>query len=167
MTEPSSLNLKASELSANEVQGLEYVVIGIATCFQKDDEGRLQEVLVAEPIPATDLDCLAQGIRTTSYQMIYAATYAEVVQQDHPALPADIFLNSIPGSDFVARTQAATRTYRAKPEFRHLPLHEVCTTEKGVFRLKYSAEPRRIINTLEKVSDTDNIKQHSHTHQVL
>jgi hypothetical protein len=167
MTESSSLNLKGNELSANEVQGLEYVVIGVATCFQKDDEGRLQEVLVAEPIPATDLDCLAQGIRTTSYQMLYAATYAEVVQQEQPALPSDIFLTAVPGSDFVFRTQAATRTYRAKPEFRHIPLHEICTPEKGVFRLKYSPEPRRIINALEKVSDTDNIKQHSHTHTVL
>ncbi|MEN9222107.1 MAG: hypothetical protein Q6M04_06685, partial [Thermostichus sp. BF3_bins_97] len=62
-------------LGSSTVQGLEYVVLGVATCFQRDEEGRLMEVRVAEPIPAADLDCLAQERRSTSYSLLYATTY--------------------------------------------------------------------------------------------
>jgi hypothetical protein len=156
------------DLQANDVQGLEYIVLGVATCYQRDDEGRLTEVNVAEPIPAADLDCLAREVRTTSYSLLYAATYAEVVHDHQPHLPADIFpADVIPGENFIRRAQAATRTYRTKPDFRHLPLHSTCTPEQGVFRLNYNPEPRRIINAPADVSDADNVKQHGHTHKVL
>lgn len=68
-----------THLGSSPVQGLEYVVLGVATCFQQDQEGRLVEVLVAEPVPAADLDCLAQERRSTSYVLLYATTYAEIV----------------------------------------------------------------------------------------
>ncbi len=155
-------------IGSNEVQGLEYVVIGVAVCFQKGEEGRLQEVWVAEPVSATDLDCLYHEVRSTSYQLLYATTYAEVVQSDRPVLPGDVFPEGvIPGENFVRRVQAATRTYRAKPQFRHIPLHECCTPTTGVFKLNHSPEPRRIINVAAEVKDADNVKQHAHTHNVL
>ncbi|MGQ9838692.1 MAG: hypothetical protein ACUVRV_12220 [Cyanobacteriota bacterium] len=166
----SELMSDAAQLSlaANAVQGLEYVVLGVATCFRRDEEGRLMEVQVAEPIPAADLNCLFQGRRSTSYHLLYATTYAEIVQNGIPVLPADIFPTGVlAGEDFVERAQAATRTYRSKPEFRHIPLHQTCTPEQGVFKLNYSIEPRRIINAVVEVKNADNIKQHPHTHQHL
>ncbi len=163
MTESTQIHL-----SATEVQGLEYVVIGVATCFQRNDEGRLDEVLVAEPVPAADLDSLAQGVRPTSYRLLYATTYAEIVQAGRPVLPQDVISADVVAAEhFVERVQAATRTYRTKPEFRHIPLHEICTPDQGVIKLNHSVEPRRIINTVIEVSDADNIKQHAHTHQEL
>lgn len=154
--------------SASEVGALEYVVLGVATCFQRDDEGRLQEVKVAEPVPAAELDCLAQGIRSTSYTLLYATTYGEIVRDDRPYLPSDVIpAEVLPAQNFVRRVQAATRTYRAKPEFRHLPLHESCTTDHGVFTLNHSPDPRRIINGVDQVTDADNVKQHAYTHQAL
>jgi hypothetical protein len=156
------------KVGATEVQGLEYVVLGVATCFQRDEDGRLSEVLVAEPVPAAELDCLAKEVRSTSYSLLYATTYAEIVQEDWPILPQDILPQGVRvGENFVRRVQAATRTYRAKPEFRHIPLHEICTPDQGVFTLKHNPEPRRIINTATEVSDADNIKQHPHTHKDL
>jgi hypothetical protein len=81
-------------------------------------------------------------------------------------LPADVFPPGVAlGEDFVERLQAAARTYRSKPQFRHIPLHQVCTPERGVFKLHFSAEPRRILNAAMEVRDADNIKQHPHTHQ--
>ncbi|MEN9232087.1 MAG: hypothetical protein Q6L68_14380 [Thermostichus sp. DG02_5_bins_236] len=155
-------------LGSNAVQGLEYVVLGVATCFQRDEEGRLMEVQVAEPIPAADLDCLVQERRSTSYHLLYATTYAEIVKDGIPVLPADIIPTGVfAGEDFVERAQAATRTYRSKPQFRHIPLHQICTPEQGVFKLNHSVEPRRIINAVMEVSDADNVKQHPHTHQHL
>lgn len=155
-------------LAANAVHGLEYVVLGVATCFQRDEEGRLVEVQVAEPIPAASLDCLFQGHRSTSYRLLYATTYGEIVQNGIPVLPADIIpAGVLVGEDFVERAQAATRTYRSKPELRHIPLHQTCTPEQGVFKLNYSPEPRRVLNAVVEVKDADNIKQHPYTHQRL
>ena len=73
--------------SSNTVQGLEYVVLGIATCFQRNDEGRLQEVIVAEPVPAAELDCLFSTSRSSSYTTLYATTYAEIVHEGTPPPP--------------------------------------------------------------------------------
>jgi len=155
-----------THLSSGTVQGLDYVVLGVASCFQRDEDGRLREVLVAEPVPAAALDCLAQERRSTSYCLLYATTYAEVVDNGIPTLPADVFPTGVVlGEDFVERLQAAARTYRSKPQFRHIPLHQVCTPERGVFKLHFSAEPRRILNAAMEVRDADNIKQHPHTHQ--
>ncbi len=155
-------------MGANEVQGLEYVVLGVATCFQREEDGRLNEILVAEPVSAADLDCLAREVRSTSYLLLYATTYAELVQNDQPTLPRDIIPEEVYlGDQFVQRVQAATRTYRAKPEFRHIPLHQTCTPTTGVFKLNHNPEPRRILNTVHEVSDADNVKQHPHTHKSL
>ncbi|MGY4630786.1 hypothetical protein [Thermostichus sp. OS-CIW-29] len=157
-----------THLGSSPVQGLEYVVLGVATCFQQDQEGRLVEVLVAEPVPAADLDCLAQERRSTSYVLLYATTYAEIVNNGIPTLPAEVFPPGVLlGEDFVERVQAAARTYRSKPQFRHIPLHQTCTPEQGVFRLNHSVEPRRILNAVVEVKDADNIKQHPHTHRQL
>ncbi len=155
-------------LGSSTVQGLEYVVVGVATCLQRDEEGRLMEVLVAEPVPAADLDCLVQERRSTSYSLLYATTYGEVVKDGIPTLPTDIFPQGVlAGEDFIERVQAATRTYRSKPEFRHIPLHQTCTPDRGVFKLNHSVEPRRILNGVAEVNDADNVKQHPHTHQRL
>jgi hypothetical protein len=76
-----------THLSSGTVQGLDYVVLGVASCFQRDEDGRLREVLVAEPVPAAALDCLAQERRSTSYCLLYATTYAEVVDKGSRLCP--------------------------------------------------------------------------------
>ncbi|MEN9223499.1 MAG: hypothetical protein Q6M04_13780, partial [Thermostichus sp. BF3_bins_97] len=97
-----------------------------------------------------------------------ATTYGEIVKDGIPTLPTDIFPPGVfAGEDFIERAEAATRTYRSKPEFRHIPLHQICSPERGVFKLNHSVEPRRIINAVIEVNDADNVKQHPHTHQRL
>ncbi|MEO0802457.1 MAG: hypothetical protein AAFY57_09305 [Cyanobacteria bacterium J06642_2] len=158
----------AVDLAANEVEGLEYVVLGVATCFRRGEDGRLQEIRVAEPIPAAELDCLFQGVRSTSYDLVYATTYAEIVRDGEPTLPADIVPAGVfPCSNFTRRVQAAVRTFRAKPEFKHVPLHQTCTTDSGSFTLNYNPEPKRVLDVIYEPSEDDNVKQHAHTHAVL
>ncbi|MEN9201933.1 MAG: hypothetical protein Q6K80_02080 [Thermostichus sp. DG_1_6_bins_120] len=153
---------------SNTAEELQYVVLGVATCFQRDEEGRLKELQVLEPIPAAALDCLARQQRSTSYHLLYATTYGEIVKDGIPLLPVNIIPAGVFfGEDFVERAQAAARTYRSKPQFRYIPLHQTCTPAEGVFKLNYKVEPRRIINAVVEVKDADNIKQHPHTHQRL
>lgn len=150
------------------LQGLDYVVIGVATCFQRNEDGRLSELQIVEPIPAADLDCLRHENRPTSYSLIYATTYGEIIHDDQPYLPTDVIpVGTVAGENFVQRVQAAARTYLAKPEFKHIPLHEHCTPEAGVFRLQYTPEPKRILGANYTPSDADNVKQHAYTHQAL
>ena len=155
-------------MSANDVQGLEYVVLGVATCFQRNEEGRLEEVMVAEPIPAAELDCLRSTARSTSYQLLYATTFAEIVQGGTPLLPEDVVPErTFPCKDFVERAQAAARSYRSKPKFRHLAIGEVSTNSSKEFPLNYSCEPKRILDVIYTPSDEDNVKQHAYTHLKL
>ena len=35
----------------------------MAHCFKKNDEGKLEEVFVIEPLSATSLECMANGAR--------------------------------------------------------------------------------------------------------
>ncbi|WP_017326396.1 hypothetical protein [Synechococcus sp. PCC 7336] len=157
-----------ASLSSNEVQGLEYLVLGVATCFKRNEEGRLEEILVAEPLPAAELDCLYSAARTSSYQLLYATTYAELVQDGTPVLPADIVpAGTIPANAFVERAQAAVRSYRSKSDFKHLPIGETATPDSQPFALNYNPEPKRILDVVYEPSDADNVKQHSHTHARL
>jgi hypothetical protein len=150
-----------------EIKGLDYVVVGVAVCYQKNAEGKTDPVRVVEPIPSTALEAMSRGIRT-SFEKIYAAAFAELVRDGRPAIPTDILGDNIYiCHDFVGRTEAAARTYRAKPHLRLVPVGGVCTCEAGVFRLKYDPGFRRVLGGERQVSDSDNVKQHAHTHRVL
>lgn len=121
-----------THLGSSPVQGLEYVVLGVATCFQQDQEGRLVEVLVAEPVPAADLDCLAQERRSTSYVLLYATTYAEIVNNGIPTLPAEVFPPGVLlGEDFVERVQAAAPPIAASPSFAISPCTKPALQNRG------------------------------------
>ncbi|MGC8711919.1 MAG: hypothetical protein ACP5RH_05955, partial [Leptodesmis sp.] len=63
MTTNSSLN--ATDLSADD-----YVVLGLATCFIKED-GEVHAVKIVEPIPSAALEAIVKGI-PTSYEMAIA-----------------------------------------------------------------------------------------------
>ncbi len=151
-----------------DIKGMDYVVIGVALCYQKNADGKTDPVSIIEPVPATGLEALSRGIRTT-FQKIYATTYADIIRDGEPAIPTDILGEAVYACrDFLERTQASTRTYKAKPELRLVPIGTTCTTEAGgTFVLNFDPAFRRILGAERVVSDSDNVKQHSHTHQVL
>ncbi|GAB4212973.1 MAG: hypothetical protein OHK0012_08270 [Synechococcales cyanobacterium] len=160
--------MSTSEIAATEIQGLEYVVLGLATCYQRDAEGRLVEVQVIEPIPASELDSLATQGRTTSYSLLYATTYAAVVDGEKITLPSEPFPDSAQvGNYFLQRIQAAIRSYRTKTSYKHVPLYQTCTPTAGPFVLNYHPEPKRILGDKTSVKESDNVKQHAHTHKEL
>lgn len=150
-----------------DIKGMDYVVIGVALCYQKNADGKTDPVKIVEPIPATALESMTRGNRT-SFELIYATTYAEIVQNETPVLPLDVLGEDVyTCKDFLDRAQAATRTYKAKPHLRTLSVGSTCTTGAGPFTLNYDPQFRRILGAERVVSDSDNVKQHSHTHEVL
>ena len=145
----------APDLSADD-----YIVIGLATCFVKED-GEVHEVQVIEPIPSAALEAIVKGI-PTSYKLACATTVGSVLSNEAPQKP-DGFPESAQFSDeFVQRAIAAARTYKARPVAQaHIP--------QGTTRddFKFSTERKRVLNMQRVVTKEDNVKQHSHTHKVL
>lgn len=138
----------------------DYLLVGLATCFIKED-GEVHEVRVIEPIPSAAIEAILKGI-PTSYQIACATTIGAVIDNETPQKPADFPEESQFGEEFIFRAIAAARTYKTKPAAQsHIPLG----TSRNDFN--YSVERKRVLNAKRVITKEDNVKQHSHTHKVL
>ncbi len=153
-----SANLMPSNVT--DVPADAYVVLGLATCFIKED-GKLQPLKVVEPIPSAALEALCKGIET-SYEMAIATTFETAFAQGQGQVP-----NSFPADvqlceSFEERLMAATRSYRSCASIQSLlPLGHA----KSDFN--FSTERKRMLNVERVIRTEDNVKQHAYTHQVL
>jgi hypothetical protein len=144
-----------SDLSAND-----YVVLGLATCFIKED-GEVFEVKVVEPIPSAALEALVKGI-PTSYEIAIATTINAVLPSDTPQLPAEFPAEAQFCDEFTDRLAAAARTYKARPVAQDcIPVGSTRTD------FNYSTERKRVLNSQRIIRTEDNVKQHEYTHKVL
>ncbi len=138
----------------------DYLVVGLATCFIKED-GEISQVKVVEPIPSAALEAIVKGI-PTSYEMACGVALGTILSGDKPLLPTDFPPEAQFSDDFSHRAIAATRTYKIHPEVKSLiPLGTCCDN------FNYSLERKRILNAENIVSSEDNVKQHEYTHKVL
>ena len=140
----------------------DYCVLGLATCFIRED-GEVHQLKVVEPIPSAALEAILKGI-PTSYEIACAKTLGEILIEDRVNIPAEFSQEgNIDLCDrFTERVAAATRTYKTRPEAtKHIPLGTV----KQDFN--YSLERKRVLNNSSIVRAEDNVKQHAHTHKVL
>ena len=151
----ATLYANAPDLSVED-----YVVIGLATCFVKED-GEVRELQIIEPIPSAALEAIVKGI-PTSYKLAGATTLGAVIDGNKLQMPAGFPDSAQFSDDFVQRAIAAARTYKSRTVAQSLiPLG---TTRKD---FNYSTERKRVLNMKRVVSKEDNIKQHAYTHQVL
>ncbi|MBD2103799.1 hypothetical protein [Leptolyngbya sp. FACHB-261] len=148
--------------TAPDLTGTEYLVLGLATCFTKQD-GEVQKVRVVEPIPSAALEAVLKGI-PTSYELVYATTLGEVLEAQTVRLNPDVFPEDVnPCPEFAFRALSAARTYRARPAAQqHVSLGT--TRKEG---LNFSLDRKRVLNSERVVTTEDNIKQHPNTHKVL
>lgn len=138
----------------------DYIVIGLATCFVKED-GEVHQIEVIEPIPSSALEALLKGV-PTSYKLAYATTLGSVLDGDEPSLQAEFPPSAQLGDEFVLRTVAAARTYK-----RHEISQSLIPVGTTYTEFNYSLERKRVLNAARVVTKEDNVKQHSHTHKVL
>ncbi len=143
-----------------DVSTSNYVVIGLATCFIKE-EGELHPVKLVEPIPSAALEAIVKGI-PTSYQMALATTLGNILDGDTPHLPADFPGDAQFCDDFAQRVVATARTYNSRLVAQsHISLGQLRDD------FNYSTERKRILNSERIVRTEDNVKQHDYTHKVL
>lgn len=149
-----------SEQNAVDLNADDYIVIGLATCFIKED-GEVHQVDVIEPIPSASLEALLKGI-PTSYKYACATNLGSVISKDEPILPTDFPSSAQFADEFIPRVFAAARTYKRRESAKSLiPLGTTYTD------FKYSLDRKRVLNASRVVTKDDNVKQHSHTHKVL
>ena len=147
---------------ASDLQPEDYCVLGLATCFVRED-GDVRQLTILEPIPSSALEALDKGI-PTSYQSACSTTIGDIFQSDKVIIPPELQseANISLCDRFAERVVAATRTYKSRPQAKEIvPLG----TKKQDFN--YSLERKRVLNNSKIVSTEDNVKQHSHTHKVL
>jgi hypothetical protein len=146
--------------SAPDLASDDYLVLGLATCFIKE-EGEVHEVSVVEPIPSAALEAILKGI-PTSYRLAIATTVGAVLVDETPQLPPGFPADAHFCDEFTYRAVAAARTYKARSVAQsHIPLG----TTKADFN--YSVERKRVLNSQRMVRTEDNVKQHEYTHKVL
>lgn len=144
----------------SDLSSEDYLVLGLATCFIKDEDG-VHEVQVIEPIPSAALEAIVKGI-PTSYQQAIATTLGAAMNGETPQLPADFPANAQFCDEFADRATAAARTYKARPVAQsHIPA--------GTLRndFNFSIDRKRVLNSQRIIRTEDNVKQHEYTHKVL
>jgi hypothetical protein len=146
--------------NAPDLTADDYVVVGLATCFIKE-EGEVMSVEVIEPIPSAALEAILKGI-PTSYKLAYATTLGALLTNDEPQIPADFPSTAQFGEDFLLRAFSSARTYKRRESAKSFIPPDSTHTD-----LNYSTERKRVLNLARVVTKEDNVKQHSHTHKVL
>jgi hypothetical protein len=145
---------------APDVSTDSYLVVGLATCFIKED-GEVHEVKIIEPIPSAALEAILKGI-PTSYALASGTTLGEVFVGETLQKPNQLPAEAQFCDDFAARAIAAARTYQSRKEAQsHIP---VGTTRND---FNYSTERKRVLNQTRVVRKEDDVKQHEYTHKVL
>lgn len=138
----------------------DYIVLGLATCFVKED-GEIHQVEVIEPIPSAALEAIMKGI-PTSYKFALATNLGSILNGDQLSTPTNFPESAQFADEFVTRLFAAARTYKRREVTKSLIALGTTYTE-----LNYSIERKRVLNAARVVTKDDNVKQHSHTHKVL
>ncbi len=138
----------------------DYLIVGLATCFIKDEDG-VHEVRIVEPIPSAALEAIVKGI-PTSYDRATATTIGTILGAETPQLPADFPNDAQFCDDFAFRATSAARTYKAKPSAQnHVPQGTTRTD------FNFSIDRKRVLNSQRIVRTEDNVKQHEYTHKTL
>jgi hypothetical protein len=146
---------QATDLSPDD-----YLFVGLATCYVKE-EGEVREIAVIEPVPSSTSETLLAGV-PTSYRFIQATTLGHIIDGEAPQRLAGFPEEAQFCHDFLFRASSAARTFLRNPAYR-----DRVAVGSSYDQLNYSTERKRVLNAKHVVSAEDNVKQHSHTHQVL
>eukprot|EP00850_Spirogloea_muscicola_P024187 SM000470S16632 [mRNA] locus=s470:4:1046:+ [translate_table: standard] len=133
----------------------DYIVLGVAHCFVKDEAGKLSDVFVVEPLPAGALECMDNG-GTTCYKHVTATTLGVALAHDSALLPPE-FAGISFCDEFDFRAKCASRTWKRQHPQENLMNLAPAGGVRSDFN--FSLEDKRILNMENVVNDADNIKQ--------
>lgn len=139
----------------------DYVPLGIAVCYQRNQNNKLDEVMVVEPLATGTLENVTGTGQPTSYKRIFATTIGAV--PDSPSgLPEEFTRGEKVsyGENFAERMCAAARTFKRMPSSKDiLQLGQVSTCEDGGELTFCTDGIQRILNEKWEPNFDDNVKQ--------
>ena len=156
----SSMAYSNSPSAQTDLPADSYVVLGFATCYLRQD-GEITEIQIIEPVPSAHLETVLKGV-PTSYSALAATTLGQAVDNPKTGLPVEAQRSVHLCEDFTERLQATARSYIHRPSATKLLSPGSSFTD-----LNFSLDSKRILNPKNKVSKSDNVKQHRYTHEVL
>ncbi|CAM9968346.1 unnamed protein product [Ectocarpus sp. 4 AP-2014] len=141
----------------------DYVAFGLACCFVMNDNLKLDEYYVYEPLTAATLETIASSQSLeTSYKRV-TAFHAKDIFEGPPSRPTGIQVDKLKILDGdvrahicenpVERTLAAARTYKRRVEA------QMCGYGDLLEGFNFSTERKRILNHKFEPSFDDNVKQ--------
>ncbi|CAB1105754.1 unnamed protein product [Ectocarpus sp. CCAP 1310/34] len=141
----------------------DYVAFGLACCFVMNDNLKLDEYYVYEPLTAATLETIASSQSLeTSYKRV-TAFRAKDIFEGPPSRPTGIQVDKLKILDGdvtahicenpVERTLAAARTYKRRVEA------QMCGYGDLLEGFNFSTERKRILNHKFEPSFDDNVKQ--------
>ena len=144
------------EMFAVETDYGAYLALGVSNCYKKDEEGKLSEVDVIEPINATTLETMSIGA-ATSFKFVTGVSLGDIVEMDKSFLP-ETYQQADFCEDFVTRSEICARTW-ARP-YPQESLMDIVPLGSSKTDWNFdSTSHKRILNEVHEVTDEDNIKQ--------
>lgn len=132
----------------------DYIAVGVAKVFKRQ-EGKLQDMLIVEPIPASALDCVARLKVPTSYMRLWATQLGDLPDAISEFPETLLEGDSVAwGEDFTERAQASARTYRRDETVAAL-LPKGCIFSD----LNHSTKEKRLVEDDWEPDFNDNVKQ--------
>jgi phosphatidylinositol glycan class S len=132
-----------------------YCCVGLSHCFTKNEDGRLGDVLVIEPISSSSLECMATGAKT-SFKAATGLTLADAAARDKSRLP-EPFQEGMFCDEWSNRLQAAARTWQ-RPHAQD-NLMDIVPLGKVRLSFNFNLDNKRVLNFENVVTDDDNVKQ--------
>lgn len=139
----------------------DYVPLGLAVCYQRNQSNKLDEVMVVEPIATGTLENVTGTGQPTSYKRILATTIA-AVPGSASELPKEFTRGEKVsyGENFAERMCAAARTFKRTPTAKAiLDVGEVSTSDEGGELTFCTDGIQRILNETWEPNFDDNVKQ--------
>jgi len=133
----------------------DYLVLGLAHCFEKGDDGKLKDVMVIEPVSANSLEGMVAGTKTC-FKIVTGLTVGEAMRRDKSSLPPE-FLEGTFCEDYEFRCEASARTW-ARPHAQD-NLLDIVPLGSSRSKFNYNLDEKRVLNMENVVKDEDNIKQ--------
>merc|ERR1712072_764925 len=140
----------------------DYVAVGLACCFARNDENKLSEAWILEPLTAGTLETIEKGIET-SYKQTLALRARDFFEGDlndpsgvnveNLEALSDGFPDVTLCSNIIERSMAASRTFRRREEAKLLDFNEMSD------EYNFSTDRKRILNQIVEVNFDDNVKQ--------
>ena len=132
------------------MQDFDFVILGLASCWRRDEDNLLTEIKMIEPIPSAAFLTLVQGV-PSSFEWVTAVDPNPLLNGQRPqGFPSEAIIPQ----DFQERLLAAART------FQHQPIAKTKLQIGEVLNIQHPTKDKRIINHTHVVNDEDNIKQH-------